>query len=113
MKAYPTATQASSARVLNGFRGALAVYLIAVPYLFQYEWDATSINSVVCGVLALIPVFLSRRFPTARVAHVPLALWLGTSAFLFHSHDGALYSDIFVAKMLIVAAAGSPEIFEP
>ena len=113
MKAYPTATQASSARVLNGFRAAMALYLVAVPYIFQYRWDATSINNVICGLLALVPVAASRRFPRWRFAHIPLALWLGSSAFIFHSRVGAFYSDIFVAKIFILAAIGSPEIFEP
>ena len=113
MKQYPTATQESSARFLNGFRGGLGLYLIVVPFIFRYRWDATSINSVVCGLLALVPVLLSRRFQTLRFAHIPLALWLGSSAFIFHSRDGALYSDILVAKMFIIAAIGSPEIFEP
>lgn len=103
----------TSVRVLTGFRALLGLYLVAVPMLFGYRWDATSLNSVACGTLVLAPLLVSRRLPALRLVHVPVALWLFAAPFVFGSREGALYSDVFVGKMLLIASVGTPQMFEP
>jgi hypothetical protein len=98
---------------LQIFRGALGLWLLVSPLILDERFNALGVSDVVCGLTVLATVAFAFRFPRLRLVLFPLAVWLGFSPFVFEvQNEFGIYSEIVVAKVLLVSAFVSPEMFD-